>query len=205
MSINCPCEWRDFVGWIIPFVSSPKDEFHKPPSAVIESFVRRVAHDFAVKSGALRKKVYVDLACGVCDYPIPCLEQEDIISYKEVRLNGEVLDGDFYDIQDDVLYLENKPVDDIIEGLCIEYSYAPCLHEVCVVPPELCTRYREAITYGVLMHLFSMPHMDWSSAESAKTYTSLYDSAISSAKVDIRKRKSSKRKTIYDIRTRYLQ
>lgn len=202
---SCPCEWKDFTKWILPYVSSPSDEFKRPPKGVIESFIRRTAHDFAVKTGVLRKKVYYDISCGVIDYPIISVEAEDILSYKEVAINGDSLDSSQYEIIDDVLFLEEIPSCDIVEGLCIEYSYAPCTDGICDVPEDFCTRYREAILSGTLMHLLSMPNMDWYSAGESQRYSSEYQNYISRAKRDIRKRKSSRRKNIYDIKTRFIQ
>lgn len=205
MAQSCPCTWEDFTKWIIPYVSSPKDEFKRPPSDMIQCYVRRVAYDFATKTGVLRRKVYADQACGVGDYPVPCLEQEDILSYKSVRVNGQLLYPEQYEIKEDVLYLINKPCDDLAGAICIEYSYAPCLDGSCEVPEDFCSRYREAIISGTLAHLLGMPNMDWFSAPSAEIHRGFYDSYISRGKVDIRKRKSSSRKSMYDIRTRFIR
>lgn len=205
MAETCPCSWQDFAKWIIPYVSSPKDEFKRPPTPMILSFVRRVAYDYARRTGVLRRTVCVDIDCGVCDYPVPCLDAGDILSYKVVRFNGVQLDTSSYEIRDDVLYLSQPPTADILDGLCIDYSYAPCIDGECEIPPEFCTRYRDAIIAGTLAHMLAMPNMDWFSSSMAELYRTQYEEFISSGKVDIRKRKSSRRKTIYDIQTRFIR
>lgn len=205
MAKGCPCIWEDFNKWIIPYVSSPKDEFKRPPSGMIQSYVRKTAYEYASKTGVLRKEVYSDAACGVCDYPVPCLDEEDVLSYKSVRINGVLLDSSQYELKDDVLYLVNKPCEDSAGGICIEYSYAPCLDCACEVPPEFCSRYREAIIAGTLANLLCMPSMDWFNAAAAKKYREEYESLLSSGKVDVRKRKSSRKRTIYDAPTRFIR
>lgn len=202
---SCPCKWEDFSKWIISYVSSPSDEFKAPTDVYIKDHVKRTAYDFAFKTGALRKKAYYDIACGVVDYPIICVEKEDILSYKSVTLNGEKLSSDQYEVRDEVLYLTDCPSCDIVEGLCVEYSYAPCTDDLCDVPQELCSRYREAVIAGTLSTLLSMPNMDWYSVGEAERQSDKYEMYIANAKVDSRKRSSSRRKNIYDIKTRFIQ
>lgn len=205
MAEGCPCSWEDFTKWIIPYVSSAKDEFKRPPAGLIQAFVRRVAYDYARQTGVLRKEVYVDAVCGVCDYPVPCLSSEDVLSYKMVRYNGYTLGDSDYELRSDVLYLAQAPISDLFDGICIEYSYAPCLDGSCDIPPEFCSRYREPIIAGTLAHLLGMPNMDWFSATSSKMYADQYESFLAKGRVDIRKRRSSRRKTIYDATTRFIR
>ena len=178
---SCPCKWKDFVKWIKPFTTSASDVFKGAPDNVIESYVRRVAHDFAMDSGVLRKRAYFDLVCGVADYPIMSVENEDIISYKKVTVNGCELTKNQYRIIDEILYLERKPCDDIEEGICIEYSYAPCTDVSCEVPDDFCTRYRSTIIDGVLAEMLSMESMDWYSPAQADKRQDKYDLGVSRA------------------------
>jgi len=201
---KCECTWKDFEKWIIPFIYSPKDEFSRPPTNMIQSFIRKTAYEFAKRTGVLRRTLYFHLDCGVCDYNIGCIG-DDIFSYKKVTVNGNLLTDNDYEVRDDVLYLEFKPTSDVYEGISVEYSYAPCEDLACEVPQEFCTRYREGIIAGVLSQLFCMPHMDWYSQSASEKFKKDYEAQISMAKVDIRKRKSSRRKTIYDMETRFIR
>ena len=199
----CECTWDSLVKWVMPFVMSADDEHTSPPTGLLKAFVRRVAYDFAVRSGSLRKTEYYDLNCGVKDYPIEI--DETLVNVWKVKINGEDVDKDMYYFQDDVLYLESNPKCDIEGGLAIEYSYAPCTEGTCDVPEELCTHYREAIINGALSHLLAMPHMDWYSATESKRYSDMYERSISRSKTSARKLKGGRRGNICDIRTKFIQ
>lgn len=201
---TCPCEWKDFSKWVKPFVTSASDVFKGAPDNVIQAYVRRVAHDFALRTGVLRKSIYIDAACGVCDYPIPFIDAEDVVSIKSVALNGRELDKTEYSVVDEVLYINAVPSCDYPEGICIEYSYAPCTDTDCEVPPDFCTRYRTYIIDGVLADMLSMESMDWYSPAQATIRSDKFERSISRARTDARKRNTRVGRSMYDIKTRFM-
>lgn len=202
---KCTCTWKDLVKWIMPYVTSPNDEFNGAPEPMVEAFVRRTANDFAHKSGVLVEKHYADIDCGVIDYPIALSRSTELVSIKRVSVNEIPLDKSDYNVDDDMLFLNNVPACDIKEGLCVEYTYAPCTEGSCSVPEGFCTRYREAIIDGALHHLLSMPNMDWYSRGDAQMHQENYNIAVSSARTDIKKRKNNNKRSVYDIKTRFIQ
>lgn len=202
---KCSCTWQDLVKWVMPYVTSPKDEFNGAPEPMVEAYIRRVANDFAHKTGVLRQKYYADIDCGVYDYPIDFTRSTELVSVKKVTVNERELDKSEYFIEDDKLLLAWKPNCDIREGLCVEYSYAPCTEGSCEVPEGFCTRYREAIINGAISHLLDMPSMDWYAEGASNEYRMKYLDAVGDAKSDIRKRRGGNNKSIYNIRTRFIQ
>ena len=202
--ITCPCTWTDFIKWVIPYVASPKDEFKRAPDAMIEQFVRRVAYDFAFDAGVLRDEFCQDVQCGVVDYPIQHAVCHEVVSIKAVILDDIPLTKRDYYSENEIVYLNDAPIADLRNGLCIRYAFAPCMETECAVPDVFCGRYREAIIAGTIAKLLAMPSMDWYSATESERQKEKYDTLLSRARSNIRNR-SGRRKTIYDASTRFIR
>lgn len=158
------CEWKDFLGDIIPSVSSPDKEFKRPPDKTILHFLRRSAEDLACNSHLFKDTIELPLQCGVDEYPLlGCPEVDRIeciwIRFDECAEYQELVGGYSYD--DDCLTLSCAPSCDVPKGLKIEFSYTPDFKS-CDMPSLLCSpKYREALVSGTLYYLYGQSKMDW--------------------------------------------
>ncbi len=177
--------WASYLPDIIPFVSSPKSDYRRPPDSLIVHFARLAAQEFLQDSELLRDSFCFDLQCGVDALPLAVPADRELlkvhqlaVSTDAVRLCGNNclewddscggcepetarVKGFEYDPVSHELRLPFKPSGDTRNGFCATYSYTLDLMR-CAVPEILQgQQWRRAVRAYTLKHLFSMDDMDW--------------------------------------------
>lgn len=200
-------QWSSFLADIIPFVSSPKQDYRRAPDDVIIHYVKQAAQYFAQDSMLLRDTFCFDLECGVNTIPFLIPEDRELIHIHKLMVSsvavsacGNVgclekaddcnscgsVDAEYsvigftHDQKNNELKLPFTPVSSAANGFCATYSYTKRFDH-CSVPVEFQgQRWRRAIIAYALKLLYGMKDMDWSD----KAYFAKYeqDSAHWSAK-----------------------
>jgi len=178
--------WASFLPDIIPFVSSPKADYRRPPDGLIVHFARLAAQEFLQDSGLLRDSFCFDLQCGVDVLPLPLPDGRELLKVHRLSVSTEAVSlcgnsclewddgcggcempdtarvkGFDYDPTSNELHLPFKPAGDAVNGFCAQYSYTLDLSR-CAAPDILQgQQWRRAVRAYTLKHLYSMDDMDW--------------------------------------------
>lgn len=181
-----PASWASFLPDIIPFVSSPKEDYRRPPDNLIVHFARLAAQEFLQDSTLLRDKFCFDLQCGVDTLPLPVPPERELLHVHSLSVSTEAVSlcgnrclewddgcggcpmpetarvvGFEYDSFAGELRLPFAPTGDARNGFCASYSYTMDLGR-CDVPELLQgQQWRRAVRAYTLKHLYAMDDMDW--------------------------------------------
>lgn len=181
-------QWSSFLADIIPFVSSPKQDYRRAPDDVIIHYVKRAAQYFAQDSTLLRDTFCFDLECGVNTIPFLIPEDRELIHIHKLTVvsgatgfcgNTACLEktddcqlcggsdavysvkGFTHDAKNNELKLPFTPSGSVVNGFCAIYSYTQRFDH-CSVPVEFQgQRWRRAIIAYALKLLYGMKDMDW--------------------------------------------
>ncbi len=182
-------QWSSFLADIIPFVSSPKQDYRRAPDDVIIHYVKRAAQYFAQDSTLLRDTFCFDLECGVNTIPFLIPEDRELIHIHKLMVSSAAVSacgnvgclekaddcnscgsvdaeysviGFTHDQKNNELKLPFTPVSSAANGFCATYSYTKRFDN-CSVPVEFQgQRWRRAIISYALKLLYGMKDMDWS-------------------------------------------
>lgn len=178
------CSWSSFLPDIIPFVSSPKADYRRPPDNLIMHFARLAAQEFVQDAALLRDTYCFDIQCGVDEIPLVVPDGREIMHVHTLHVSSDAISmcGNHCLVHDDScrgcgeskmvgvrgfeyddgeLKLPFKPTGDKQNGFCARYSYTLDF-STCQMPKLLCEqKWRRAIRAYTLKHLFSMDDMDW--------------------------------------------
>ncbi len=181
------CTWASFLPDIIPFVSSPKADYRRPPDNLIMHFARLAAQEFVQDATLLRDTYCFDVQCGVDEVPLVIPEDRELLHVHTLSVSTDAISlcgnhclipgnhcgycvdddkmvkvtGFEYDADLKEITLPFKPNGDKQNGFCARYSYTLDF-ATCEIPQMLCNqKWRRAIRAYTLKHLFSMDDMDW--------------------------------------------
>jgi hypothetical protein len=200
-------QWSSFLADIIPFVSSPNQDYRRAPDDVIIHYVKQAAQYFAQDSTLLRDKFCFDLECGVSEIPFIIPDDRELIHIHQLMISGEAASlcgnagclvkeagchgcgssdtqysviGFRHDEGSHELKLPFTPASSVQNGFCATYSYTQKF-ENCSVPEAFQgLKWRRAIIAYTLKLLYGMKDMNWGD----KAYFGKYeqDSAYWAAK-----------------------
>lgn len=165
---------EDFLPHILIHTAGTDESGSLPKEAAL-SFIRNAAIQFADKSGVLTQKIYVDLQCGLSEYPIETADCETIIGVKYAKYREhEASDcgcswswgSVSFTFHDDVLSIHPAPTNDAQGGLEVEVVLTPN-REACELDAQFFDKWHDAIVHGALSEIHSMPGQPWSSVTRA--------------------------------------
>lgn len=188
--LNNKVDYKEFVPHILANTVNTTDDTTLPEAAAI-SFVRNACIDFAKRSKVIRKKVKIDLQCGLKDYPLDSLDCERVIGVSYAKLGQhEQEDCGLYwnwgnvhfQFENEVLTVHPIPDRDIEDGLHLELILQPT-RESCSVDSRIYDDHYDAIVNHALFEIHMMPGYPWSSVTRADYRKRLYNEAIGVATV----------------------
>lgn len=182
---------EDFLPHVIAATIDNEGKTSLPENAAI-SYIRNAAITFARRTQILKDTIYVDLQCGLTDYPIETSDCEKIVSIKSAKFSDwEVEDcglgwsfGEVnFKFADDVLRISPAPNKDIPRSLELEVVTVPN-RDACELDSRLYDQWHDTIVNGALASIHAMPSRSWSSMSRADYLRKLFNEEIGEANVD---------------------
>lgn len=193
---------EDFLPHILIHTRGNEESGGLPQDAAI-SFIRNAAIQFADKTSLLKRKIKVDLQCGLSEYPldIPSCETITGVSYARYG-NHEIQDcgcswnwgNVYFEFDDDVLKIHPAPTKDVFDGLEVEVIVTPS-RDACELDAQFYYKWHDAIIDGALSEIHSMPGQPWSSVTRADYRNRKFHEEIS--RFTIRKVLKGRREPLY--------
>lgn len=163
------------------------DESGGLPQDAAFSFIRNAAILFADKTSLLKRKLTIDLQCGLAEYPLEIADCETIIGVSKARLGNYCSDEcglswswgevDFW-FDDDMLHIHPVPSKDIDQGLELEVIVTPS-RDACELDAQFYYKWHDAIIDGALAEIHSMAGQPWSSVTRADYRNRKFNEEIS--------------------------
>ena len=199
--LNQTVSLEEFLPHVLAAVVGSEDGPTLPKEAAL-SYIRNSAINFSDKTGIIKRKIKVDLQCGLSEYLVETPDCETILRISDVSLGqfncqpdcmswswGEV---DFQ-FDDDTLIICPAPKEDVEDGLYIEAIVAPS-QDSCEVDYQLYSKWKDAIVNGALSEIHLMSNQPWSSLGRSDLRRKQFEEAVS--KVTIGKMMQGKEETL---------
>jgi hypothetical protein len=166
-----------------------------PDNALIEQVVYSL-QDFTRHSMVLRRRASMVTVEGKRDYDIVPMPNEQIHRIESICVNGQCVpfkDGECcvmceYGITGWSFEQPAKIVFDKIDcaGLKIEVKYiAESAHDACMIDELVMKRYKEAVLYGSISRLLTIPSWEWAAPNYGLNAQRKYDKLLAEAKIDM--------------------
>lgn len=186
----------DFLSWSeIYYLVADRVATDDPvlPKEVVLSYLQRACSEICRKSSALREHIYIDIQCGVTDYPIELDDSYQVVSVLEATNNGCAMEpvnprlemrgtDNGYFMDDGWFYMQGCPQEDCCNGLKVLVSKAPGRRS-CGVPEAFAEKHAEAIAAFVMWKIHSTRGLLYDPSLASKEYR-LFNSYISDAEED---------------------
>lgn len=168
------------------------------PENAARSFIINSAIKFSERSGILKRKIKIDLQCGLDTYPIEIADCETVIMVEHAQYSSFCAGPDDFfssgssccwswgdvrfSMEDDTLHINPAPTKDIKHGLELKLIVAP-KRDACEVDVSLYDKWYDAIVNGALYNIHMMPNRPWSSMSRADYYKRMFDEDVSRATI----------------------
>lgn len=193
--------WEELAAFVTSGVSyrnSAGDRMAAPHGAILQA-LREAAVEFASDTRVLRRVYRTVAQKGVRDYYVGTLPDERVGLVNRVCVSGRCIDpselgccstgdccagGGFVFEIPDKLVLDCAPTcDEECMGIEITYHAVPT-EEACVFDRELKARYRQAMQYGALARLLTLPGWEWTRPDYGVNFDRKFQMEIAAAKID---------------------
>ncbi|SAK62637.1 hypothetical protein AWB76_03284 [Caballeronia temeraria] len=163
------------------------------PESMALAYIRQACIEFAQRSNILRRRAFIDMQCGVTDYPVWPDDCEEIARINAVRVGlttyrgtRDTIDlchcGSRFTVRDGLLHLPTPPHGDQPRAVEVRFCAKPA-QTACEVDAILHSDWQDAIEDGALARIYQLPGYEFTQPMLATTRARSFYEKIARARV----------------------